>query len=78
MEKAKGSNETLSDPGTGRAGTLMQSLGVNHAIGRDTPGSTIRFGRTTWELDLRKKKTFASDAARLKGTRDVVTRSFAN
>ncbi len=48
------------------------------AIGGETTGTTIRFGRTTWELDLRKERAFASDAERLNGQRVVVTGTLAN
>lgn len=51
-------------------GTLAHGI---IAIGGETTGTTIRFGKTTWELDLRKEKLFGSTAERLNGKRVVVT-----
>ena len=47
------------------------------AIGGETTGTTIRFGQTTWDLDLRRKKTFDSVAEKLNGKRVVVTGALA-
>ena len=49
---------------------------LNHGvmgIGGETTGTTIRFARTTWELDLRTEKAFGAAAERLNGKRVVVT-----
>ena len=53
-------------------GTLAHGI---IAIGGETTGTTIRFGKTTWELDLRKEKSFGETAERLNGNRVVVTGS---
>ena len=37
------------------------------AIGGETTGTTIRFGKTTWELELQNHKTLTSAAAKLNG-----------
>ena len=47
------------------------------AIGGETTGTMIRFGQTTWELDLRRKKTFDSVAEKLNSKRVVVTGSLS-
>ena len=39
----------------------------------ETTGTIIRFGKTTWELDLRKNPAFGPDAEKLSGKRVVVT-----
>ncbi len=48
------------------------------AIGGETTGTTIRFGKTTWELDLRKLKTVGSAVERFNGKPVVVTGTLRN
>ena len=43
------------------------------AIGGETTGTTIRFGKTTWELELQNQKTLNSAAAKLNGQLVVVS-----
>lgn len=66
----------LADLAEGKAvevrvrGTLTHGI---MAIGGETTGTIIRFGKTTWELDLRKNPTFDPAAEKLSGNRVVVT-----
>ncbi len=53
-------------------GTLKHGI---FAIGGETTGTTIRFGKTTWELDLRNEKTVGSAVESLNGKPVVVTGS---
>jgi len=60
----------------GKAVTVRVRGTLTHgiiAIGGETTGTTIRFGETTWELDLRKAKMFSSAAEKLSGKRVVVS-----
>ena len=43
------------------------------AIGGETTGTTIRFGKTTWELELQNQKTLRAAAAKLNGKPVVVS-----
>ncbi|MEC8473852.1 MAG: hypothetical protein VXZ38_04305 [Planctomycetota bacterium] len=43
------------------------------AIGGETTGTTIRFGKTTWELELQNRETLSSAAAKLNGKLVVVS-----
>ena len=43
------------------------------ALGGETTGTTIRFGKTTWELNLQNKKAFNLAAGRLNGKPVVVS-----
>ena len=51
-------------------GTLSHGI---MAIGGETTGTIIGFGKTTWELDLQKDPAFRSAAEKLNGKRVVVT-----
>ncbi|MAI73693.1 MAG: hypothetical protein CMM01_22730 [Rhodopirellula sp.] len=53
-------------------GTLKHGI---FALGGETTGTTIRFGKTIWELDLRNEKTVGSAVERLNGKPIVVTGS---
>lgn len=43
------------------------------AIGGETTGTTIRFGKTTWELELQNQKTLRTAAEKLNGKPVVVS-----
>ncbi len=60
----------------GKAVTVRVRGTLTHgiiAIGGETTGTTLRFGNTTWELDLRKAKMFSSAAEKFSGKRVVVS-----